>query len=88
VRLGIAALMNRCLVVPGQGLGTFVADEIIPCTVRLSAEKGWQSEAARGSGYVSAVKLAGRNPQTLRASAAFWPGRAGRLLDGVVVVVG
>ncbi|HEY2579176.1 MAG TPA: GntR family transcriptional regulator [Streptosporangiaceae bacterium] len=68
VRLGIAALMNRGLVVPRQGLGTFVADEIIPYTVRLSAEKGWQSEAAPGggSGYVHAVKLAGRDPQTLR----------------------
>jgi GntR family transcriptional regulator len=68
VRLGIAALMNRGLVVPRQGLGTFVAEEIIPYTVRLSAEKGWQSEAApgSGSGYVHAVKLAGRNPQTLR----------------------
>jgi GntR family transcriptional regulator len=68
VRLGIAALMNRGLVVPRQGLGTFVADEIVPYTVRLSAEKGWQSEAApgSGSGYVHAVKLAGRDPQTLR----------------------
>jgi GntR family transcriptional regulator len=55
-------------VVPRQGLGTFVADEIIPYTVRLSAEKGWQSEVAPGggSGYVHAVKLAGRDPQTLR----------------------
>ena len=68
VRLGIAALMNRGLVVPRQGLGTFVADEIIPYTVRLSAQKGWQSEAAPGdgSGYVQSVKLAGRVPQTLR----------------------
>ena len=68
VRLGIAALMNRGLVVPRQGLGTFVAEEIIPYTVRLSAGKGWQSEAApgSGSGYVHAVKLAGRDPQTLR----------------------
>jgi GntR family transcriptional regulator len=68
VRLGIAALMNRGLVVPRQGLGTFVADQIIPYMVRLSAEKGWQSEAAPGggSGYVHAVKLAGRDPQTLR----------------------
>jgi GntR family transcriptional regulator len=68
VRLGIAALMNRGLVVPRQGLGTFVADEIVPYTVRLSAEKGWQSEVAPGggSGYVHAVKLAGRDPQTHR----------------------
>jgi GntR family transcriptional regulator len=66
VRLAIAALMNRGLVVPRQGLGTFVADEIIPYTVLLSAEQGRQGQAAPGGGYVHAVKLAGRNPETLR----------------------
>jgi GntR family transcriptional regulator len=66
VRLAIAALLNRGLVVPRQGLGTFVADEIVPYTVLLSAERGWHGEAGQGGAYVSAVKLAGRNPETQR----------------------
>jgi GntR family transcriptional regulator len=66
VRLAIASLMNRGLVVPRQGLGTFVAEEIIPYTVLLSAEQDWQSGKGQSAGYVHAVKLAGRNPQTLR----------------------
>lgn len=66
VRLAIAALLNRGLVVPRQGLGTFVAEEIVPYTVLLSAERGWHSEAGQGGAYVQAVKLAGRNPETHR----------------------
>lgn len=66
VRLAIAALLNRGLVVPRQGLGTFVADQITPYTVLLSAERGWDGEAGQGGAYVSAVKLAGRRPETLR----------------------
>lgn len=66
VRLAIAALLNRGLVVPRQGLGTFVAEEIVPYTVLLSAERGWNGEAGQGGAYVQAVKLAGRNPETHR----------------------
>lgn len=66
VRLAIASLVNRGLVVPRQGLGTFVAEEIIPYTVLLSAEQDWQSGTGQSAGYVHAVKLAGRNPETLR----------------------
>lgn len=66
VRLAISALLNRGLVVPRQGLGTFVAEEIVPYTVLLSAERGWNGEAGQGGAYVQAVKLAGRNPETHR----------------------
>jgi GntR family transcriptional regulator len=66
VRDAIAALLNRGLVVPRQGLGTFVAEEIVPYTVLLSAERGWNGEAGQGGAYVQAVKLAGRNPETHR----------------------
>jgi GntR family transcriptional regulator len=65
VRLAIAALMNRGLVVPKQGLGTFVADEIVPYTVLLSEEQGWQDDG-QGDAYISAVRMAGRNPEELR----------------------
>ncbi|HEY3952096.1 MAG TPA: GntR family transcriptional regulator [Streptosporangiaceae bacterium] len=66
VRLAIAALLNLGLVVPRQGLGTFVAEEIVPYTVLLSAERGWNGEAGQGGAYVQSVKLAGRNPETHR----------------------
>ena len=66
VRLAIANLLNRGLVVHRQGLGTFVAEEIVPYTVLLSAERGWNGEAGQGGAYVQAVKLAGRNPETHR----------------------
>jgi GntR family transcriptional regulator len=65
VRLAIAALMNRGLVVPKQGLGTFVTDEIVPYTVLLSEEQGWQDDG-QGDAYISAVRMAGRNPELMR----------------------
>jgi GntR family transcriptional regulator len=65
VRGAIAALTNRGLVVPQQGLGTFVADEIVPYVMLLSEEQGWQDNG-QGDAYISAVRMAGRNPEELR----------------------